>query len=122
MGHPAYLDVKTEGDRSMPGKREMPEGAEGHVSQDPRDMVKARLLEPQSPVMETYIPRSQRLWRGHRHTMVSFSPSESSGRWAVANDATQGDGWGTYVALDTSSTVGTRDRLRGASPRATEPP
>ena len=88
MGHPAYLDVKTEGDRSMPGKRETPEDAEGRVPQDPRDMVKAKLLEPQSPTMQMYISRSQRLQRGHRHATVSRSPSESSGRWAVANDAT----------------------------------
>ena len=64
MGHPAHLDVKTEGDRSMPGKRETPEDAESRVLQDPRDKVKAKLLEPQSPAMQMYIPRLQRLKTG----------------------------------------------------------
>ena len=49
-------------------------------------------------------------------------PSESSTRWAVGHDPTQGGGRGTYVALDTSSTEGMRDGLRGASPTVTAPP
>jgi hypothetical protein len=49
-------------------------------------------------------------------------PSELSSRRAVASEATQGDGRGAYVTLDTSSSKGMRDRLRGASPTATEPP
>ena len=41
---------------------------------------------------------------------------------ARTNEAQQGDERGTSVALDTSDNEGTRDRLRGASPTATEPP
>ena len=40
----------------------------------------------------------------------------------MENDSIQGDEWGAYVTLDTFSTTGTRDRLRGASPTATESP
>jgi hypothetical protein len=40
----------------------------------------------------------------------------------MANEAIQGDEWGTYVALETCSTNGTRDRLQDASPKATESP
>ena len=39
---------------------------------------------------------------------------------AIASEAIQGDEWGAYVVLDTCSTTGTRDRLRGESPRVTE--
>ena len=38
----------------------------------------------------------------------------------MENDSIQGDAWDAYVALDTFSTTGTRDRLWGASPRVTE--
>jgi hypothetical protein len=41
---------------------------------------------------------------------------------AMANEAIEGDEWGAYVGLETFSTTGTRDRLPGASPRATESP
>jgi hypothetical protein len=34
----------------------------------------------------------------------------------------EGDAWDAYVALDTFSTTGTRDGLRGASPMVTESP
>ena len=40
----------------------------------------------------------------------------------MTSEAIEGDEWGAYVTLDTFSTNGTRDRLRGASPTATESP
>ena len=40
----------------------------------------------------------------------------------MENDSIEGDEWGAYVTLDTFSTTGTRDRLPGASPKATESP
>jgi len=41
---------------------------------------------------------------------------------APANEAGQGDEWAAYVVLDTYSDDVPRDRLRGASPMATECP
>jgi hypothetical protein len=41
---------------------------------------------------------------------------------ATASEAVQGDEWGAYVRLETFSIIGTRDRLRGASPTVTESP
>ena len=38
----------------MPEKREPPEDAEGAVPQDPRDKVKAALLESQSPAVQPH--------------------------------------------------------------------
>ena len=40
----------------------------------------------------------------------------------MENDSIQGDEWDAYVTLDTFSTNGTRDRLKDASPTATESP
>ena len=40
----------------------------------------------------------------------------------MENDSIQGDEWGAYVTLDTFSTTGTRDGLKGANPRVTESP
>ena len=41
----------------MVGKREREEDAYARDPRDPRDMVKGRLVEPQSPAMETHILR-----------------------------------------------------------------
>jgi hypothetical protein len=40
----------------------------------------------------------------------------------MENDSIQGDEWDAYVTLDTFSIDGTRDRLKGASPKVTESP
>ena len=44
-----YLTGKPEGDSSMSLKQILPEDVVGQVLQDPRDMVKAELLESQFP-------------------------------------------------------------------------
>jgi len=41
---------------------------------------------------------------------------------AMTNEVIEGDEWGTYVGLETFSITATRDRLPGASPKATESP
>ena len=38
----------------------------------------------------------------------------------MANEAIQGREWGAYVALETFLSDGTRDGLRGESPKVTE--
>jgi hypothetical protein len=108
-GSTAYPAAKAKRDRSMPLKRGRSKDADGRASRDPRDMVKARLLEPESPAMQAYIPRAQRLWRGRRDRATQSSSLESSARRAVSSELTQGGGPGTYVALETSSTVGMWD-------------
>ncbi len=46
LGHPSYLDLKSEGNRSMMGKRGTSRGvADEWYLQDPHRMAKARLLE-----------------------------------------------------------------------------
>jgi hypothetical protein len=109
-GSTANLMAKAKGDRSMPVKRGRSEDAYDLALQDPRDRVKAPLPEPQSPAMQAYILRSQRLRRSHSDRTAKSSSPEASAGWAVANDATQGDGQGTYVARDTSGTEGMWDR------------
>ena len=54
LGHPIDLKAKAGGEKSMPEKRESPEGAYGAVPQDPRDRAKATLSESQSPVVEPH--------------------------------------------------------------------
>jgi hypothetical protein len=38
----------------------------------------------------------------------------------MENDSIQGDEWDAYVTLDTFSTHGARDGLKGESPKVTE--
>ena len=54
LSHPIDLKAKAGGEKSMPEKREIPEGAEAVVPQDPRDKAKAGLPEPQSPAVESH--------------------------------------------------------------------
>ena len=49
LGPMAYLDLKGEGDHSMPLKRRPCSGVGGGASRDPRDRAKAGLPESQSP-------------------------------------------------------------------------
>ena len=51
LGHRVYLRAKAGGEKSMPEKRESPEGAYGAVPRGPRDKAKATPPEPQSPVV-----------------------------------------------------------------------
>ena len=54
LGHLVYLTVKAGGEKSMPEKRESPEGVYGAVPQGPHDKAKATLPESQSPVVEPH--------------------------------------------------------------------
>ena len=58
LGRLTDLEAKAEGDHSMSGTRWPSGGVRGGVPQDPRDMVKAGLLEAQSPVMRVRIRRN----------------------------------------------------------------
>lgn len=49
LDRPANLDAKARGDKRMPVKRCPRGGVHSGVPQDPRDTVKAGLLEAQSP-------------------------------------------------------------------------
>jgi hypothetical protein len=86
------------------------------------NMAKAGLPAPQFPGMEVSILRHHVLERSYRIRTVVKAPSGMTIRQTVASEATQGNERGAYVALDTSISQGKRDRLRGASPTATEPP
>lgn len=77
-GSTANLTVKAKGDSSMPVKRDRSEDVYGLVLQDPRDTVKAELPEPQSPAMQAYILRLQRLKRSHQDRTAKSSSSEAS--------------------------------------------
>jgi len=105
----------------MVGKRGTLEGVDGVAVQGPCDMAKTGLFEAQSPVMDLCILR---------HTTPGAEPPASDdsplrrlnlpagGRRAT--NPLKGTDRAAYVTLDTSNTRGIRDRLRGASPMATE--
>jgi hypothetical protein len=56
MGQSAYLEMKVEGENSMSMKRRAMEGGYVVAPQDPRDMVRALLPEPQFPAMQYHVP------------------------------------------------------------------
>src|SRR3954469_13874515 len=70
-------------------------------------MVKAGLLEPQSPAMETHIPRHGMSGRGRQDRAVSLSPPETFPCRATASEVVQGDEQGAYVALSRSTRTDT---------------
>jgi len=111
----------------MSEKRGMEEVSESKASQDPRDTVKARLLEVQSR-SEHY--QARRYTDSQRRHPVP--PLSSSGvHMNVATASPQGgiprrclgrrDEWTTYLTLDTYDDTEIQDHLRGASPKVTEP-
>lgn len=131
LGHRSNLMVKTLGDKSMIEKRGMGEHARPIALQGPRDMVKAGLLEPQTPEMELHILRHGMYGRCRRDRTVRLSPFELSSRRATTNEVVQGAEQGTYVALlrstgaDTGSPLGREAPWRRSgrsSRRAGKPP
>ena len=107
----------------MPGKRWPSGGVQGGVPQDPRDMAKAGLLEAQSPAVNVRTLRNDAWNRCRvvpRHEPVGSGQPPRCG--APPSEGGQGDEWAAYVALDTYDEDVPRDRLRGASPTATECP
>ena len=61
MGQPTYLKAKAEREKSMSVKRLQSESVVRLAPQDPRDMVKAGLLEPQFQVGVCSHPPVERL-------------------------------------------------------------
>ena len=104
----------------MSEKRGASEDAYDTALQGPRDMAKATLPKSQSPAVEPHTHRHRVYGRCCQERPVPVSRVVLSAWQAIESDSIQGDEWGAYVALDTCSTTGTRDRLRGASPRVTE--
>jgi hypothetical protein len=85
----------------MPLKRKMSEGAYDIVPQDPHDMVKDVLPEPQSPTMESCISRLQYILSEIPDIRRSrCSRRNLPVRGVVRNDLTKGDERGTYVVLE----------------------
>ncbi len=94
LGHLVDLRAKAGGEKSMPEKRETPEGAEGAVLQDPRDRAKAGLPESQSPAVKRhtrcYSVLTQRPPGADRSPDCGLPPP--TGR-AMGNEPIEGDEW-----------------------------
>ena len=121
FGSTAYLAAKAKGDRSMPSKRGTPEDVYDVAPQDPHDKVKVGLLEPQSPAVYKRTPRYHVCSEDPRDTRFRRTTSEGfhSGERPPYSGGTGRTGHLTRAMTSTKSRR--RDRLWGASPRATEP-
>ena len=80
MGQPTHLATKVKGETSMSVNAETPEGIYGVVRRVPDDMVKARLPEPQFPVIHAdpsiTMPTKR---RRHDTVLKGSAPEPSSG-------------------------------------------
>ena len=112
----AYLDLKGEGDHSMPLKRRPCSGVGGGASRDPRDMAKAGLPESQSPGDGRSHPPEMTPGAG-AVPCPGFVPwpGQPPGRGAMPSEGIKGDEWDAYVTLDTYD----RDE-RGITPQGRE--
>ena len=106
LGQPSYRMAKALRDKSMMVKRGLGEHARPNAPQGPRDMVKAGLLEPQSPAMERTSRATACQGAVGRIGRFTFAARNSPCR-ATANEAVQGDEQGTYVALSRSTRTDT---------------
>jgi len=104
LGHPTYRMSKDSRDKSMLEKQETLEDAYRVVLRGPRDMVKAKLPEPQSPAVQAHTHGHSVIRPCHRERTIRLSWRVSSARWAIGSEPIQGDERGTYVALETFST------------------
>jgi hypothetical protein len=112
----AYLDLKGEGDGSMPEKRWPRPDARSGAPFDPRDMVKAGLPASQSPADENSHP-SETVSETDAMSCAGIFlwSAQPPGYGAMSSEGIQGDEWGTYVAL--VRTTGTN----AGSPKGREP-
>ena len=81
----AYLDLKGEGDKSMPGNQRSCPGVWNEVLGDPRDMAKAGLPESQSPEGAKPYPPERRLKPAPTLRPDEYGRTASSGSGAMSN-------------------------------------
>jgi hypothetical protein len=122
LGHPTHLTVKTSGTTACRKSR-------GHWKTLKVSPCKTRVIGRKRDGLNPNLQRWNR-------TLAATASRSSAARGrpihfrglppptgrAMENDAMEGDAWDAYVALETFSTTGRRDGLRGASPRVTESP
>jgi len=122
LGHRTYLKAKAGGDNRMSEKRETWEGVDGAVLQDPCDRAKATLPDPSFPVVQPHTHRYHASERCRQEQVERRSqPGPAAGR-TMGNEPLRGHEEDASVALDTCNADGTRERLPGATRKATECP
>ena len=123
LGQAAHLAAKAKGDNSMPSEaEEEPKTCRAWFRETRVIWRSPYWLNLSLQRCKCLSPDTTSTKRGRRNRTVLNMPTELFFLRAVVSEATQGDARGAYVTLDTSSSKGMRDRLRGASPTATEPP
>ena len=101
-------------------KRGTAEDVYGVALQRLSKTAKAALPEPQSPGVEPHTRRYHIGYRRSQKPRVRLLLGVRPVCEPMRSERIQGDEWGAYVALETFLSDGTRDGLRGASPKATE--
>ena len=116
MGHVTYLLPKGKGDHSMSRKRSAAERTYKAGLQDPRAMVKARLLEIQFPAVYEFARRHS-VRNDDAILVQAFSGGvmNTSTVWARDNESWQGNEWITYSVLNVPN------RRNTGSPTGHEP-
>jgi len=121
LGHRSYRMAKALRDKSLIEKREAGEHARPVVPQGPRDRVKAGLLEPQTPGMESHIHRHGMYGRCWWDRTVRVAPFELSPVRRRPTRSFKGSNEGPTSRSDIRFDR-TRDRLPAARPMVTERP
>ncbi len=110
------------GEISMSGKRSLSQSRLAQAPQDPGEMVKSELIEPQSPRCKVSRPDHNGYTSGCLLDTAKLSQlRQRILRRTGCNEQPQGLERGTFIAL-LSIAYETRDRLRDESPRVTETP
>lgn len=100
MGHQIYLGLKGMGDNSMSGKRMWSRSRLASAPQDPGDMVKPELAEPQSPCCKVSRPDHNGYTSGCLLDAEKFIQlRQRIPRRPGCNEQPQGLERGTYIAL-----------------------
>ena len=96
MGYQLTRGRKANGTGACWEKARLSEDAVRQVAFDPADMVKARLPESQSPVVNVRTRRKERLTTG-ASPCDGHEPEDrrTFAGWTLASEAKQGDEWGT---------------------------
>jgi hypothetical protein len=124
LDHRAHLKAKAGGDNSMLEKRRGSPKTPRALLREARLIGrKLHCLNPNPQRGNDAPPPLRRLQRGATGSRpFGFRGLLPPSGQAMASEAIEGDEWGAYVRLETFSITGTRDRLTGASPKATGSP
>jgi hypothetical protein len=120
LGPMAYLDLKSEGKRSMPGNQQPPKAITVACCGTRVIWPKLDCLKPNLQTVNIRTRRNDACNRRRAMRGYGMYVDATSIARAMPSEGIQEDEWAAYVTLDTYNKDVSRDCLRGASPRVTE--